>query len=226
MKYQLPICAWLLVALSFLVSVSVASAQIASHAPTGLANTAASTTAPQSSPQQFSAPLSTLQVSDKPVARVNGAVLTNRDLLREMYAIFPYARQHNGFPKAQEAAIRQGALEMIIFEELVYQEAVRRKLTVTPEKLKRAEADFRKQFNTPDQYQQYMQTEMQGSEQKLRQQIRRSLLIEQVLKSDVEDRSAVSLAELKAYYDKNPGRFEQPESFSFQSISEIGRASW
>jgi hypothetical protein len=72
-------------------------------------------------------------VSDKPVARVNGAVLTDRDLLREMFAIFPYARQHNGFPKAQEASIRQGALEMIIFEELVYQEAMRRKLTVPPQ---------------------------------------------------------------------------------------------
>ena len=57
------------------------------------------------------------------MARVNGAVLTDRDLLREMFTIFPYAKQHNGFPKAQEASIRQGALEMIIFEELVYQEA-------------------------------------------------------------------------------------------------------
>ncbi len=37
------------------------------------------------------------------------------------------------FPKAQEAAIRQGALEMIIFEELVYQEAERRKLTISEE---------------------------------------------------------------------------------------------
>jgi peptidyl-prolyl cis-trans isomerase SurA len=204
MRYQLPICALLLVALSF----SVASAQVASHAPTGVANTTAS-----------QAPA--LQVSDKPVARVNGAVLTDRDLLREMYAIFPYAQQHNGFPKAQEAAIRQGALEMIIFEELVYQEAVRRKLTVPPEKLNRAEADFRKQFNTPDEYQQYLQAEMHGSAQQLRQQMQRSLLIEQVLKSDVEDRSAVSLAEVKAYYDKNPARFEQPESFSFQSISIV-----
>jgi hypothetical protein len=51
------------------------------------------------------------QVSDKPVARVNGTVLTDRDLLREMFAIFPYAKQHNGFPKAQEASIRQGALK-------------------------------------------------------------------------------------------------------------------
>ena len=114
---------------------------------------------------------SPLQVSDKPVARVNGAVLTDRDLLREMYTIFPYAQQHNGFPKAQEAAIRQGALEMIIFEELVYQEAERRKLTIPAEKLNRAEAEFEKQFNSPDEYQQYLQLEMHGSEQNLRQQI-------------------------------------------------------
>ena len=202
MRYQLPISALLVVALSF----SVAAAQVASHAPTAVAKTTAAQVAP-------------LQVSDKAVARVNGVVLTDRDLLREMYAIFPYARQHNGFPKSEEAAIRQGALEMIIFEELVYQEAVRRKLTVPPEKLNRAEADFRKQFNTPDEYQQYLQAEMHGSPQKVREQIQRSLLIEQLLKSDVENRSEVSLAEVKAYYDKNPARFEQPKSFSCQAIS-------
>src|SRR5450755_1197821 len=150
MKYQLPISALLAMTLS------PASAQVASHAPTAITNT-------------VSGQISPLQVSDKPVARVNGAVLTDRDLLREMYAIFPYAQQHNGFPKAQEAAIRQGALEMIIFEELVYQEAVRRKMTIPAEKLNRAESDFRKQFKSPDEYQQYMKTEMHGSDQQLRQ---------------------------------------------------------
>ena len=202
MKYQLPLCAWLAIALS------AASAQVASHTPTAVANTA-------------SAQTSSLQPSDKPVARVNGAVLTDRDLLREMYAIFPYAQQHNGFPKEQQAAIRQGALEMIIFEELVYQEAQRRKLTIPLEQLSRAEADFRKQFNSPDQYQQYLQTEMHGSEQQLRQQMRRSLLIEQVLKTDVELKSTVTPAEVEAYYAKNPALYRQPESFSFQSISII-----
>ena len=72
----------------------------------------------------------------RPVARVNGAVLTDHDLLREMYAIFPYARQHNGaFPKAMEADIRRGALKMIEFEELVYQEAQRRHMSIAPERL-------------------------------------------------------------------------------------------
>jgi parvulin-like peptidyl-prolyl isomerase len=202
MKYKLSIF--------LLMTALAAGAQMASHAPsqpgTQPARPVASSTA-------------SFQVTDKPVARVNGAVLTDRDLLREMFTIFPYAGQHNGFPKAQEASIRQGALEMIIFEELVYQEAGRRKLTVSPERISRAEAEFRKQFHSPDEYQQYLQMEMHGSRQVLRQRIRRSLLIEQVLKAEVEDKSAVSLADIKAFYDKNPARFEKAESFDFQSIS-------
>lgn len=192
-----------LIALLIVVTCSAAFAQVASHAPT--------------SGQSPAAP--PLQVSDKPVARVNGTVLTDRDLLREMYAIFPYAQQHNGFPKGQEATIRQGALEMIIFEELVYQEAGRRKLTVPAEKLNAALAEFRKQFSSPDQYDQYLKAEMHGSEQQLRQQVRRSLLIEQVLQSEVEVKSTVTPAEVRAYYDRNPTRFQQPETFAFQSIS-------
>jgi peptidyl-prolyl cis-trans isomerase SurA len=194
-----------------LMTLAAATAQVASHAPSTMAN--ASTKLP---PAQM-APA--MQVSDKPVARVNGAVLTDRDLLREMYSIFPYAQQHNGFPKAQEAAIRQGALEMIIFEELVYQEAVRRKMTVPAAKLNEAQVQFRKQFDSPEHYQQYLQSEMKGSEAQLREQMKRSILIEQVLKTDVEDRSSVSAAEVKAYYDKNPAKYMQPESFAFQSIS-------
>jgi peptidyl-prolyl cis-trans isomerase SurA len=211
MKSQLSISAVLLVALT------ATSAQVASHAPTA-ANAAPSMASANSmSANMVAAP----QVTDKAVARVNGAVLTDRDLLREMYAIFPYAQQHNGFPKAQEASIRQGALEMIVFEELVYQEAVRRKLTIAPEKINRAVAEFRKQFKSPDEYQAYMQVEMQGSEQKLRQQTKRSMLIEQLLKTDVENRSTVTPAEVKAYYDKNAAKYTVPEAFNFQSISIV-----
>jgi parvulin-like peptidyl-prolyl isomerase len=136
-----------------------------------------------------------------------------------MLQIFPYASQHNGFPKEQEASIRQGALQMIIFEELVYQEALRRKWTVPPQELNREEAEFQKQFHSREEYQQYLNAEMHSSEQLVRQRITRSLLIERVLKSDVQDRSAVTLAEARAYYDKNPAQFQVPESYTFQSIS-------
>ena len=75
---------------------------------------------------------------------------------------------------------------MIIFEELVYQEAVRRKLTIPPAKLNQAEAEFRKQFQSPDEYQQYMQTEMHGSRASAAAADQRSLLIEEMLKAEVD----------------------------------------
>jgi parvulin-like peptidyl-prolyl isomerase len=210
MKYRLSICILLMTAVS-------GAAQVASHAPSVIgAAPAAPAATPAASPLSLS-PM--LQINDKPVVRVNGAVLTDRDLLREMYAIFPYAKQHNGFPKAQEASIRQGALEMIIFEELVYQEAERRKLIISTAKLNQAEVEFRKQFHSPDEYDQYMQAEMRGSRQVLRQQITRSLLIEGILKAEVDDKSAVTLADIRAYYDRNPKRFQSGESFNIQSIS-------
>ena len=90
------------------------------HAPTAVSQS--------TSAFQTSAPVS---VTNKPVAKVNGTVLTDRDLVREMMVIFPYAQQHGGrFPKEMEPGIRKGALDMIIFEELVYQDAERRKVTV------------------------------------------------------------------------------------------------
>jgi len=198
---------YLVVFALLLAAAGNASSQVASHAPTAPAK---SSSAPASS---------AFNVSDKPIAKVNGSVLTDRDLLREMLQIFPYASQHNGFPKEQEASIREGALQMIIFEELVYQEALRRKLTVSPQVLKQSELDFKKQFHSAQEYQQYLNVEMGGSEQNVVNKIKRSLLIEQVLKSDVENKAVVTLAETRAFYDKNPARFQIPESYSFQSIS-------
>ena len=199
MKSALPIGVMLILSLAMF-------AQVASHAPTATA-----TVAPVS-----------IQTAVQPVARVNGAVLTDRDLQREIFTIFPYARQHGGnVPKELEPEIREGALQMIIFEELVYQEAQRRKMTIAPARMSRAEADFRKQFPNAEEYKNFLQIEFKGSEQAMREKIRRSLLIEQLLKEEVESKSAVSSAEAKAYYDKNPGIFEYQEAFSIQTISFI-----
>ncbi len=186
------------------ISLSV-MAQVASHAPT-----TAKVTPPSAQP------------AARTVARVNGTDLSDRDLQQEIFTIFPYARQHGGaVPKELEPDIRRGALDMIIFEELVYQEALRRKMTVAPERLSRAAAEFRKQFPTPDEYKNFLEVEFKGSQQALRSKIRRSLLIEQFLKNEVNSKSAVSLAEARAYYEKNSKTFEYPETFSIQTISFI-----
>ncbi len=206
MKFQLSACALLSLALS------PVSAQLAtSHTPTNY------------SMGVSSAPIHAV---GKPVARVNGTVLTDKDLLSTMYAMFPYARQHNGaVPKALEADIRSGAMKMMVFDELVYQEALRRKMTVPPEKLQKAERDFAGRFDSPSEFQRYVQTEFHGDRPLLRSKIKRSLLIEEFLKVEVDRKATVTEAEVKAYYDKNPGRFQYPESFAFQTISILPPAN-
>lgn len=197
-----------------LLAAGMAGAQVASHAPVAAHNV---TLKPAASPT-VAAPA---KPSSKPVARVNGTVITENDVTRMMYTIFPYARQHNGVPKEMEPEMRRGATEMVIFEELLYQEAQRRKLEVPAPKLTRAEAAFRKQFPTKAVYEQYLALEANGSKEQMREKIRRSLLIEQMLKTEVEQKSVVSLAQAKAYYDANPKRFERGETVAIQTISII-----
>jgi peptidyl-prolyl cis-trans isomerase SurA len=189
--------------------VSSVSAQVTSHKPTIFKNGSGADAVPQ-------------RQTEAVVARVNGSVLTNADLVREEYAIFPYAKQHGGgIPKEFEKQIRDGALKMIIFEELVYQEALNRKLTVQPARLQKAEGDFRKQFATPEEFNKFLQSDFGGSRQRLEEKIKRSLLIEALLRTEVEEKCNITGVEVRAFYDKNPARFHHGESYTFQSISVL-----
>ena len=206
MKHRLSICILVLAALTAMTVTAMAQQMAVSHTPTAVATQQPANTA--------------FQVTGKPVARVNGTVLTDRDLQREMYTLFPYAAQHNGqVPPVLAPQIRKGALQMIVFEELLYQEALRRQLTIPPAKLQTAETDFKSQFSTPNEYRQFLAQEFAGSEKALHEKIRRSLLIDAMLKTEVDNKSTVSVAEVRAYYDKNPARFEYPEAFAIQTIS-------
>lgn len=160
-----------------------------------------------------------MTVSGKPVTRVNGVELYDRDLLREMFTIFPYAQQHNGFPKQLEPEIRRGALQMIVFEELVYQEAQRRKMTIPAASLSKAEAEFRKQFPSQAAYQEFLKTEVNGSEAAMRQKIRRSLLIEAFLNQEVNFPARISTAQARAQYEKSSAQYKHGEILHIQSIS-------
>ncbi len=201
--------------LAMLALASSAGAQmVASHAPA--VNTA--------NPDQHtnnSKIVVPAEVSGKAVARVNGAVLTDRDLLREMYTIFPYAQQHNGFPKGLEPEIRRGALQMIIFEELVYQEARRREMSIPAAKLASAEAAFRKQFPSAAAYQDFLKTEVHGSRTVMREKIRRSLLIEALLSQEVTLPARTAAAQARVEYRKNLAQYKHGEILHIQSISII-----
>lgn len=166
----------------------------------------------------------TAAVAAKPALRVNGAVLTEVDVVRQMYAIFPYAQQHGGVPKDLEPEIRRGAVEMLVFEELLYQEAKRQGRMVSEEKVTRGVATIRRNLGGKAPFDEYLKTECNGSMQVLKEKIRRSFLIETMLK-DLDRQSSLTPAEVRAYYDRNASQFVREETYSFQTISFLPPAT-
>ena len=191
--------------LFFGIALSV-HAQVASHAPT-------------TKPTNSAAPAASVP-APRSIVRVNGAILTDHDLLREMLNVFPYAKQHGGtFPKDSEAQIRQTALKNIEFEELAYQAALKKGMAVPPEKLAKAMKEFKRQFDTEAEYQEFVKVEQKGSEQELRNNVKRAMLIDQYLKIEIENKSKLSDAQVRAIYDKNPDHFRKPDSVWLQTIT-------
>ena len=108
MKHRILICTLVLLTVS-----SMSGQMVSAH---GSKNPPATTGDPN---RYFAASVPSQAALAKPVARVNGTVLTDRDLVREEYAIFPYARQHSGIPKGMEPPLlgrreRRGAVEAVV----------------------------------------------------------------------------------------------------------------
>jgi len=92
-------------------------------------------------------------------------------------------------------------------------------MTIAPERILREEKKFQRQFSSREEFNDYLKTDMDGSEAKLRQQIKRSLLIEAMLKNEVQNKAVASPIEVRRYYDKNPKLFSHEENFAIQTIS-------
>jgi parvulin-like peptidyl-prolyl isomerase len=191
----------LLIAVLSSGSAAMAQGPVASHAPASPATASA-------------APAPTVVI-----ARVNGVALTQADLLNQEQAIFPYFRFHGGsIPPSAEPEIRRRSLQRMVLDELLYQEAHRRKLTVAEAQLQKGLREMRKGFPSAQAYRTAV-GQKYGSVAAFEQRIRRNLLTKQLWDAEVTRKSAVTDAELRAYYQNNKARFVRPEAASLQSIS-------
>lgn len=213
--------------MKYLLSILAATAMLGTYTSAQMATSHVPSAAPTAQTPQPKSGMSTslLNATGKPVVKVNGAVLTDRDLMHELFVIFPYAEMHNGIPKNMEPEMRRGAMDMIIFDELVYQEALRRKITVPETKYEASHKNFMKQFPDDKAFHLFLAQECKGSPQEFRRRLMRSLLIEALVKQEIKEKAKLSDLQLRRYYTQNPAKFDHPESISFQSISIIPPAN-
>lgn len=168
-------------------------------------------------------PANTAAAGSKPanwvVARVNGSELTQRDLQREMQKLFPYAGVHGGrVPGEYGAEVRRRALDQIVFDELVFQDAKRRKMVVPGSLFNDILTQAKGRFKSKAEFESYA-TQEYGSVQGFEKMLRRGILIALLTEREITQKAKVTDAQVRQFYDQNRQRFQKPETVWIQSIS-------
>ncbi len=147
----------------------------------------------------------------KPLAMVNGTVLTETDLRVAFNEIMPAAVFHGGFSSEKRAKYRPQALELMIEKELFYQEAVKNGIESDEDAIeiererairrlggkKKFKAALKKAGLTDKQY---------------REKLRKKNLIKRITEIEIRDKSASTDDEIRAYYESNKNRYMRPEA--------------
>jgi len=153
------------------------------------------------------------------IARVNGVALTQSQLEEEMQRLFPYYTIHGGrVPPSAEVELRQQAVHDMVLHELVYQEARRRKLEVSPAAWQTRLQKIRQGFSSRQAYEEAA-TKKHGSVAVFERRLRRAMLVEQLWNSEVTRSSAVSTEAARAYYQSHQIQYLRPESVWLQTIT-------
>jgi len=152
------------------------------------------------------------------VAVVNGVAITQRQLEVAIDRLIPRATYHGGVTEEKRAEFRDQALEGLVTGELQYQDAVAKGLK-PDKKAVSAELDrIRQRFSGKKEYKAALEREGM-SDDALRAQIEKEVLVRQVIDKVVTVPARVSDDALREYYDQNTARYKKPEAVRLRIIS-------
>jgi parvulin-like peptidyl-prolyl isomerase len=153
------------------------------------------------------------------VARVNGASITERDVAEQSMRLFPYYSIHGGkVPDKYQAEIRAKAIQQLINDELMYQAAKRRGITVPPATMQDVLRQARGRFPSRKEYEEYAKAQY-GSVENFERRIRRAVIIANYQHREIELKAKFTDAQVREVYEKNKKSFLRPESVWLQTIT-------
>ncbi|MBW4054030.1 MAG: peptidylprolyl isomerase [Proteobacteria bacterium] len=186
----------------FLVAALVSCASLASAAEPEAKKESSAAVAPS-----VAAPL------QGPVARVNGIAIDAIELRRAKKVLL----RGQTVPAAQEAALDRQAVEQLVSAELLYQAAAKMKVADLDKEIDAKVAQGKARFKDEQTFTKAMK-DLEMDEKALRDYTRRELLISHFVETTFVPKVTVSDAEIRAFYDKNPDKFTQPETVKASHI--------
>lgn len=151
-------------------------------------------------------------------AVVNGVVITRAQYDKEIEVhLQRVARQGRQMSEEQLTKLKKDILDGLIEREVLYQESQKAGIKVSDEKVNEQLAGIQKRFPSEEEFKKALAS-MNLTEDEVRTQIQRGLAIRELIEQKVASKIVISDEDTKAYYDKNPQLFKQPEQVKASHI--------
>ena len=156
--------------------------------------------------------------SKENAALVNGVAIPMEQFTKELNIQLDRVSQQGGqVTDDQMAALKKDILESLIEREVLYQQSQKAGIQVTDQKVDDQLAAIKKRFPNEDEFKNAL-SKMNLSEDEVKMQIKRGLSIRELLDQQITSKIVITEEESKAYYDKNPQMFKQPEQIKASHI--------
>jgi parvulin-like peptidyl-prolyl isomerase len=163
-------------------------------------------------------PVAAGAVRTRAVATVNGVSLKSDRLDAAVGALLPFESFHQNVPAEKLAEVRKKALAQIVDEELQYQDALKRGLTVAEAEVDSAFAKVVARYPSRKAFDEAL-AQSRATVTDLRRELRRRALITRVHEQQVTARCVVDRADAQKYFDSHPERFIEPERLHIHAIT-------
>ncbi len=142
-------------------------------------------------------------------ARVNGDAITKADFEGAIHEV----EQQEGrpVPADQRDRVLRGILDNMVAFKLLSQEAKQHHVVVPDAEVEAQIGGMKKQFPTEQAFQQALKQQHMTVE-KLRDTARSNLVVRKLLQDEVMSKIEIKPSDISAFYEKNPDKFQQPES--------------
>jgi parvulin-like peptidyl-prolyl isomerase len=149
----------------------------------------------------------------KTIAKVNGTELSEMELQYKLDKIYPRAYFHRNSASSAEKrnALRPKALNNLIEEELLYQEAKRMQFKVDKQLIDNEHNNAIKRLGGKKAFKSVLKNR-ESTEKQYRKTIEKRFLVAMIIEKEVNQKSKVTDDEVAAYYDKNKESYVRPSS--------------
>ena len=158
------------------------------------------------------------QPSGENAAMVNGVAISMEQYTKELNVqLARGSQQGKQMSDDQLAALKNNILDSLIEREVLYQQSQKSGIQVSDQKVDDQLAGIKNRFPNEAEYKNAL-SKMNLSEDEVKAQIKRGLSIRELIDQQITSKVVITDEESKAYYDKNPQMFKQPEQIKASHI--------